>query len=192
MADFCAKICVKESFVRFQSNHTRHVCVEDDEWWVLQLGEEASSSQYDDLSICEEFRKDPWNAARRIGKDCAYVALRKSDKTLFVARDPFGFLPIRYARTATGWIVWTGPIIPKEVHRRVNYERLAGFIAHRPDAFEEDYWVGVNRVLPGHCIRFTRSGLRKKRYYPTNEVIMTSKIMKKCLLDGEMFLDPKI
>ncbi len=161
MVDFCAKICANESSVGVEKNHNRHVCMEDSGWWILQMGEQASH----DLSILEYFQKDPLNAAQKIKKDCAYVALRKCDQALFIVRDPFGFIPIRYARTKQGWIVWTGPDIPKEVHKRVNYERLVGFIAHRTDVFEGGYFVGIDRILPGHCIRFTSSELLKHRYY---------------------------
>lgn len=161
MADFCAIICANESSVRIEDNHNRHVLVEDDFWWVLQLGERASS----DLSILQHFANDPFNAPSAIGEDCAYVALRKSDQMLFVIRDPFGFIPVRYGRIDEGWIVWTGPEIPKQIHKRVNYERLVGFIAHRPDINLEDYYVGIKRILPGHCVRFSHREAVRYRYY---------------------------
>ncbi len=161
MADFCAKIGVKDTKVIVDENQNCSVCVEDKAWWVLQIGEAAS----EELPIIESFVRDPLNAGHHLKRDCAYVALRKCDNTLFVVRDPFGFIPIRYSRTAKGWVVWTGPTLPHEVHQRVNYERLAGFVAHRPDRLEEGYFIGVNRVLPGHCMRFTHSSVFKHRYY---------------------------
>jgi len=149
--------------IDIQKGHQPYFIQENSDWKVIQIGHSASKEG----SMLNHFDKAPFLAPEKIGKDCAYLAHRKADNTIFVARDPFGFIPIRYTRTGNAWIIWNGPKIPKNIYKRVNYERLSGFIAHRPDRLEEGYFVGIHRILPGHIVSFSKGRHAKTTSYRT-------------------------
>lgn len=151
--------------------HHRFVFIENTHWKIYEIGEFSEKN----IEILHAFEKDPLRAPLILNKDCAYLALRKRDSTLFAARDPFGFVPLRFVRKENQWIIFTGPEIPLK-KLPVDHHRLLRFITQIPDRGENDFFIGVKRILPGHTVHFSATTYSTFRYYkpdttPLNENI---------------------
>ena len=104
---------------------------------------------------------------RLIG-DYAFVAWDRLRQRLLLARDPLGMRPLHYHR---GDDFFAFASMPKGLHAHpdVPYapdmERIAEFLVMMPETGTQSFFVGVERVQPGHIVTVTANGLTTRRHW---------------------------
>jgi asparagine synthase (glutamine-hydrolysing) len=104
---------------------------------------------------------------RLIG-DYAFAAWDSVRQRLLLARDPLGFRPLHYHR-ANKFFAFAS--MPKGLHALpgVPYapdeERVAEFLMLMPETGPKSFFLGIERVEPGHVVTVTASGLTTRRHW---------------------------
>ena len=97
---------------------------------------------------------------------------------LVLVRDRVGVKPLYYVRTATGLMFASEPkalLAHPEVKARVDADGLREILslARTPG---EAGWSGIKEVLPGEVLRFSRDGLKRRRYWMPPEDFHTDSL----------------
>jgi len=103
----------------------------------------------------------------RVIGDVAFALWDGEREELVVVRDVIGVRPVFYARTPHGVVVAsTVPAVlaSMERHPAIDEEFLAAFLAVRPSR-TRTFWSGVERLAPGHLLRFGREQSSISRYW---------------------------
>ena len=114
---------------------------------------------------------DRWgdNALDYIIGDFALIIWDVQQRTLTLARDPFGQKPLFYCHQsslAAAASMPAGLHALAEVPRRADQERVAEFLALIPEAGPRSFFAGVSRVEPGQIVTLRRAGVSARRYWP--------------------------
>jgi len=100
--------------------------------------------------------------------DYAFAAWDGARQRLLLARDPVGWRPLHYHR---GNQFFAFASMPKGLHALpdVPYapdeERIAEFLALMPETGAQSFFLGVERVEPGHVVTVTADGLATRRHW---------------------------
>ena len=111
-----------------------------------------------------------WDEAclERLVGDYAFAAWDTAHQRLLLARDPLGFRPLHYHR-ASKFVAFAS--MPKGLHALpgVPYapdeERLAEFLMLMPEIGPKSFFLGIDRVEPGHVVTITANGISARRYW---------------------------
>jgi asparagine synthase (glutamine-hydrolysing) len=140
---------------------------------IEEIANELNFSSVRDLPdaaiIMAAYRK--WGAAclDRLVGEFAFAVWNSQDRSLFLARDALGSRPLFWARGQSFFAFATmarGLFCLPEVSRELHERNLVARLAYIPVGGEDTLFRDVNRVLPGHCMTVTRSGIRAHRYWP--------------------------
>jgi asparagine synthase (glutamine-hydrolysing) len=117
---------------------------------------------------------DRWGeqAVAKLRGDFAFAIWDEREERLFAARDPFGVKPFFYRTDPDGirfgsepkQLLWL-PGVAACPHDGVIADYLVQG-AHR--AFEETFFLGINRLRAGHMLIATNDSSRQKRFWPTS------------------------
>jgi asparagine synthase (glutamine-hydrolysing) len=111
-----------------------------------------------------------WDEAclERLVGDYAFAAWDRVRQRLLLARDPLGFRPLHYHR-ANKFFAFAS--MPKGLHALpdVPYapdeERVAEFLVLMPEIGPKSFFLGIDRVEPGHVVTITANGISTRRYW---------------------------
>jgi asparagine synthase (glutamine-hydrolysing) len=104
---------------------------------------------------------------RLIG-DYAFAAWDGARRRLLLARDPLGQRALHYHR---GKNFFAFASMPKGLHALPDIpyapdeDRIAEFLALMPETGTRTFFLGIERVEPGHVVAITADGLAKRRYW---------------------------
>jgi asparagine synthase (glutamine-hydrolysing) len=104
----------------------------------------------------------------RLVGDYAFSAWDSARRRLFLARDPLGMRPLHYHR---GNKFFAFASMPKGLHAmpEVPYacdeERVAEFLAMMPETGPRSFFLGIERVEPGHVVTVTASSFTTRRHW---------------------------
>jgi asparagine synthase (glutamine-hydrolysing) len=104
----------------------------------------------------------------RLVGDYAFAAWDGVKRRLLLARDPLGQRPLHYHR---GNKFFAFASMPKGLHALpdVPYapdeDRIAEFLRLVPEAGTKSYFLGIERVEPGHVVTVTTDGLAQRRHW---------------------------
>jgi asparagine synthase (glutamine-hydrolysing) len=104
---------------------------------------------------------------RLIG-DYAFALWDTTRRRLLLARDPLGQRPLHYHR---GDKVIAFASMPKGLHAlpEISYapdeEKITEFLALIPETGPRSFFLGVERVEPGHVVAVTANGISKRRHW---------------------------
>lgn len=91
------------------------------------------------------------------------------DRSLFLARDPFGIKPLHYTRLADGALLYASELkslFPHPGFRPVfNYAALDHYLSFQYSLQPETFYRDVYCLPPAHCLRFADGELKVKRYW---------------------------
>ncbi|NTU89176.1 MAG: asparagine synthase (glutamine-hydrolyzing), partial [Actinobacteria bacterium] len=98
----------------------------------------------------------------------AFAIYNKADKSLFIARDPFGIKPMHYMRTASNFLY--GSEIKSFLEfpgfdKRFNYRALDRYLSFQYSVPPETFFEGVFCLLPGHYLWYKEGEVETKRYW---------------------------
>jgi asparagine synthase (glutamine-hydrolysing) len=100
--------------------------------------------------------------------DYAFAAWDRVCHELLLARDPLGRRPLHYHR---GQKFFAFASMPKGLHALpdVPYapdtEKVAEFLAMMPETGTQSFFLGIERVEPGHVVTVTTNGLTTRRHW---------------------------
>src|SRR5262249_34578892 len=111
-----------------------------------------------------------WDEAclERLVGDYAFAAWDGAHQRLLLARDPLGNRPLHYHR---GNKFFPFASMPKGLHPlpdvpyAPNEERIAEYMALMPEAGTQSFFLGIERVQPGHVVTVTANGLATRRHW---------------------------
>ncbi len=99
----------------------------------------------------------------------AFAIWRTDDETLFMARDRLGVKPLFYLHTEGRLLFGSEPkaiLAHPDVSPEVDAEGLAELFVIGPARTPgHGVWRGFRELKPGHCLTFSRDGLRTKAYW---------------------------
>ena len=100
----------------------------------------------------------------------AFAVWDEATRTFFAARDRFGIKPFYYAIDTTGTLLFASEVrallTSGRIEPRAHPPSLHAFLKWgMADSFEETFFAGVRRLMPGHCLRATEQGVRVWRYW---------------------------
>src|SRR5229473_1938540 len=104
----------------------------------------------------------------RLVGDYAFAVWDGARRRLLLARDPLGWRPLHYHR---GNKFFAFASMPKGLHALpdVPYapdeERIAEFLALMPETGAQSFFLGIERVEPGHVVTVTADGLATRRHW---------------------------
>jgi asparagine synthase (glutamine-hydrolysing) len=104
----------------------------------------------------------------RLVGDYAFALWDSARRRLLLARDPLGWRPLHYHR-AKKFFAFAS--MPKGLHALpdVPYapdeDRIAEFLALIPETGTQSYFLGVERVEPGHVVTITANDLVTRRHW---------------------------
>ena len=104
----------------------------------------------------------------RLVGDYAFAAWDVVRRRLLLARDPLGQRPLHYHR---GNKFFAFASMPKGLHAlpEVPYapdeERIAEFLVLMPETGTQSFFLGIERVQPGHVVTVTAEGLVTRRHW---------------------------
>jgi asparagine synthase (glutamine-hydrolysing) len=104
----------------------------------------------------------------RLVGDYAFAVWDVARRRLILARDPLGQRPLHYHR---GNKFFAFASMPKGLHAlpevpyAPNEERIAEFLALLPETGTQTFFVGVERIEPGHVVVLTANDLISRRYW---------------------------
>src|SRR5262245_5725033 len=107
----------------------------------------------------------------RLVGDYAFAAWDATRRRLLLARDPLGWRPLHYHR---GNQFFAFSSMPKGLHAlpEVPYgpdeDRIAEFVALIPETGTQSYFLGIERVEPGHVTTVTKDQLVTRRHWQPN------------------------
>jgi asparagine synthase (glutamine-hydrolysing) len=115
-----------------------------------------------------------WDEAclERIVGDYAFAVWDSARQRIILARDPLGFRSLHYHR---GNKFFAFASMPKGLHalREIPYvpdeERIAEFLILLPETGPKSFFVGIERVEPGHLVSVTASGVTTRRHWKPSE-----------------------
>jgi asparagine synthase (glutamine-hydrolysing) len=112
----------------------------------------------------------------RLVGDYAFAAWDGPRRRLLLARDPLGQRPLHYHR---GNKFFAFASMPKGLHAlaEVPYapdeERIAEFLVLMPETGTQSFFLGIERVEPGHVVTVTTESLATRRHWqPTRRQIV--------------------
>jgi asparagine synthase (glutamine-hydrolysing) len=100
--------------------------------------------------------------------DYAFAVWDRVRHRLLLARDPLGLRPLHYHR---GQKFFAFASMPKGLHAlpEVPYapdeERIAEFLVMMPENGAQSFFLGIERVEPGHVVIVTANGLATRRHW---------------------------
>jgi asparagine synthase (glutamine-hydrolysing) len=103
--------------------------------------------------------------------DYAFAIWNERTHRLILARDIIGWRPLHFHRSENFFAFAS---MPKGLHaladipRAPNEERVAELLTLLPQYGSTSFFVGIERVEPGHVMTITRSGFHKRRYWNWN------------------------
>jgi asparagine synthase (glutamine-hydrolysing) len=104
----------------------------------------------------------------RLVGDYAFAAWDGARRRLLLARSPLGQRPLHYHR---GNKFFAFASMPKGLHALpdVPYapdeDRIAEFLAMMPETGTQSFFLGIERVEPGHVVTVTANGLAKRQHW---------------------------
>src|SRR5262245_19306417 len=104
----------------------------------------------------------------RVVGDYAFAVWDGARRRLLLARDPLGKRPLHYHR-ASKFFAFAS--MPKGLHALpdVPYapdeDRIAEFLRLAPETGTKSYFLGIERVEPGHVVTVTTEGLATRRHW---------------------------
>jgi asparagine synthase (glutamine-hydrolysing) len=103
--------------------------------------------------------------------DYAFALWDRARRRLLLARDPLGQRPLHYHR---GNKFFAFASMPKGLHAlaEVPYapdeDRIAEFLVLMPETGSQSFFLGIERVEPGHVVTVTATGLDVRRHWQPN------------------------
>jgi asparagine synthase (glutamine-hydrolysing) len=100
--------------------------------------------------------------------DYAFAAWDAVRRRLLLARDPLGQRPLHYHRGNKSFAFAS---MPKGLHAlpdvpyTPNEERVAEFLMLMPETGPQSFFLGVERVQPGHLVTITADGFAARRHW---------------------------
>lgn len=87
---------------------------------------------------------------------------------LIGTRDPLGFEPLFYAHT-NSTVIFSNSIDTllqhPDIHKEINRPALADYLSRRFPFYDETYYLGIKRVLVGHCLTFQKGHFDSFQYW---------------------------
>ena len=117
------------------------------------------------LSVIERW-EDSW--LDHIIGDYAVALWDRGKHHLLLARDPLGQRPLHYHR-GTNFFAFAS--MPKGLHAlsKIPYlpdeERVAEFLVLMPEVGSQSFFLGIQRVEPGHVVTVTTNAVAARRYW---------------------------
>ena len=100
--------------------------------------------------------------------DYAFAVWDRVRRRLLLARDPVGLRPLHYHR---GQKFLAFASMPKGLHAlpdvpyAADEERVAEFLALMPETGAQSFFLGIERVEPGHLVTVTANGLATRQHW---------------------------
>src|SRR5215467_7065123 len=104
----------------------------------------------------------------RLVGDYAFAVWDTARRRILLARDPLGQRPLHYHR---GNRFFAFASMPKGLHAlpdvpyAPNKERVAEFLMLMPETGRQSFFVGVERVEPGHLVTISADGFAARRHW---------------------------
>lgn len=131
----------------------------------------AFSTRSDTEALLRAYAQWGQGCLERLEGMFAFAVLDLRERTLFLARDPFGIKPLYYRLIGPGLAFSSEirPLLEQGGPRRVNRERVARYLLlGHADFGEETMFEGVRQLPPGHFLRLSLDGpptTRPTRYH---------------------------
>jgi asparagine synthase (glutamine-hydrolysing) len=98
----------------------------------------------------------------------AFVIYDIRQDRVFAARDPFGIKPFYYA-AVDGRLIFGSEIKSVLEHpsilKEVNARALEHYLTFQYSVLEETFFKGIYKLMPAHCLTFSRGRLEIERYW---------------------------
>ena len=134
----------------------------------LRISAPQARNLCDAAILLAAFERWEESCLERLVGDFAFAVWDGARRQLLLARDPLGQQPLHYHR---GNKFFAFSSMPKGLHTlpEVPYapdeERIAEFLALLPETGPKSFFLGIERVEPGHVVVVTANGLTSRRHW---------------------------
>ena len=126
------------------------------------------ANQSDSESLLHAYEEYGTDMLHRLRGMFGFAIWDRKEKTLFMARDPFGIKPLYYYHAPDGVLVFGSEIKSilqyPEYKKQVNEEALDAYLTFQHSALEETFFKGIYKVLPGHYVIWKDGKITTKAY----------------------------
>ena len=126
------------------------------------------ANQSDSESLLHAYEEYGTDMLHRLRGMFGFAIWDRKEKTLFMARDPFGIKPLYYYHAPDGVLVFGSEIKSilqyPEYKKQVNEEALDAYLTFQHSALEETFFKGIHKVLPGHYVIWKDGKITTKAY----------------------------
>ena len=123
----------------------------------------------DTETVLRIFERDGVDAPRALRGMFAFAIWDRRRRELFLARDRLGVKPLYYALTPDGSLYFGSEIksilASGAVRAELNLAALPDYLANHATSGAETLFAGINRLLPGHTLRWHDGDVRIERYW---------------------------
>ena len=98
----------------------------------------------------------------------AFAIWNREDKSLFIARDPFGIKPMHYTKSSENFIYGSeikSILAFPTVEKKFNYKTLDNYLSFQYAVPPETFFEGIYCLLPGHYLWYKDGNIITQRYF---------------------------
>lgn len=98
----------------------------------------------------------------------AFAIWNRENKSLFIARDPFGIKPMHYTQNGENFIYGSeikSILAFPTVEKKFNYKTLDNYLSFQYAVPPETFFEGIYCLLPGHYLWYKDGNITTQRYF---------------------------
>jgi len=98
----------------------------------------------------------------------AFAIWDRKNKSLFLARDPFGIKPLHWAKTGENFLYGSeikSLLVFPGLKRKLNFKALDNYLSFQYAVPPETFFKGIYSLMPGHTLTYADGNINIKRYF---------------------------
>lgn len=98
----------------------------------------------------------------------AFAIWNREDKSLFMARDPFGIKPLHWSQVGENFVYASeikSILAFPTFEKKFNYKTLDNYLSFQYAVPPETFFEGVYCLMPGHCLLYKNGNIKIERYF---------------------------
>lgn len=113
----------------------------------------------------EEWGKD---IVKKLRGMFSFAIWDRQNRSLFLARDPFGIKPLHWTKTENNFIYASeikSILVFPEFKKKFNYKALDNYLSFQYSLPPETFFEGVYCLMPGHTLTYSDNEIKIERYF---------------------------
>lgn len=138
---------------------------------ILKQKGHRFNSKTDTEVIIHAYEEYGYNVASYLNGDFAFALYDSNKKLIYMARDYAGIKPLYYWHSKDK-LVFASEIksilLDKEIKREIDYDSFHNYLTLRYVPGSKTLFKGINKLLPGHYLVYSKSNIRIEKYWDLN------------------------